>query len=695
MEKARIAAILIAFSLAVAACIEENMDLVNQPPQAELVNIRFINLAGDDRERQLVLEKTTISPPVAYAKSCETFKPPQDSVFYSVQLGDGTKEYPGADTVQTKRYMFRRNYTYTFVALPSADLQKPVGNVVILKTITSIPETSPYANIKFLNAYPDSTYKYSIRLGCPNGQNLGDNLSYTRVSFLKEVSPGSIIVSIVRRDPNAEEDKILLFRIDDLKPARQYAGIIYMRDDGSEGLLLFDEENYKLTDVDEAESIPDEFKISEIRCLNLSTQNITVSRLEPGGGKYELATNLEPDRISDYASVEACGSLSRDTILTEASATSTIAAVSLDVGEKYSVFAFDSETPGETTTIIAEPIRIYADSLIGRALIRVINMDPEYPGITVSLGARALESANAKFISGEKIAADLLYGSISQYVLLPEGPAPITIFSSASPATLVNCSYAEFEAGKQYIIAVKRENNEQKVALLEDQNDLYDYDVQYLQPGVFTQIVHAIPGVEKISIDVGSSGDDDGLLQGAEILYLESIATVLQEGAHSLALNGNSPYDFDADPNFRTLLVAAGDAQNYEYFEYQSLPKYPDLGEYNRRAINACREKQSVTIRVNSADETANVFSDAANLSYGAISSWEKITQINRIGLFYIDDSVEPNDEDDRILLQSSDVSFVERKNYTVIFAGASSLGYELSNGDNFKGYSAIYLQEF
>lgn len=86
-------ALILTLVFALSGCPEENDSLVNPPSQAETVNVRFINLAGDNQPRSLKMTEF-VTPDIAYAQSSETFNPPDDSTFAMVIKGGNEEYYP-------------------------------------------------------------------------------------------------------------------------------------------------------------------------------------------------------------------------------------------------------------------------------------------------------------------------------------------------------------------------------------------------------------------------------------------------------------------------------------------------------------------------------------------------------------------------------------------------------------------------
>src|SRR5690554_1455472 len=102
-------ALLLFVLFALSGCPDEDENLVNPPSQAETVNVRFINLAGDYETRSLRMTEL-VSAPVPYGQSTEVYNPPDDSTKAAV-LKDGREEYTPFNQIK-----FFRNLTYTFFA---------------------------------------------------------------------------------------------------------------------------------------------------------------------------------------------------------------------------------------------------------------------------------------------------------------------------------------------------------------------------------------------------------------------------------------------------------------------------------------------------------------------------------------------------------------------------------------------------
>jgi hypothetical protein len=85
-----------------SSCIDENQNLVNPPSNVETVNIRFINLGGDNYARNFVFNGTLPIENTNFAASSNSVHPPADSAFLSVSKS-GVTEFSKNQIVKFSR----------------------------------------------------------------------------------------------------------------------------------------------------------------------------------------------------------------------------------------------------------------------------------------------------------------------------------------------------------------------------------------------------------------------------------------------------------------------------------------------------------------------------------------------------------------------------------------------------------------
>lgn len=640
-------------------CSEENQSLVNPPPQTATVKVRFLNLAQDKKTRKLNFEDKAALDTIEYANYSTAINPPADSTYLYIQ-NQNIIEFK-----TSRRQRFIRNTNYTFIALPSpkSNSQKAVDTMIYFSTTPGLEELKNSSWLKFVNAYPDSTLFATLIQGCPSGTKLFSSLAYRAVGSNVEVQSGELKLSLITSPSNAILEGLYVVN---LVPNYQYTIILYENAEGNPALALIDELSYNSNELISLNKLPESDIQTKIRAINFSNEPVRVKKIQYGQDD-ELIENLPKDKIGSFIDVDACSSSSLDSIaIFTTNQMKSVASISLNVKEKYSIMTFDSASSIANLAVIAEPLRNPATS--SEAVVRVVNAVWNDANITVSMGARSIDNVTLGFKSGDVLASDLNYGSVSGDIAISPGVMPITIFSATQPAKLKFCTNANFEAGKNYLLIIyKTKLGEIKATLIND--DEANKSIDYLEKGVFVELVNLIPQNKNRFYSLVSMSP---LLNNDTLYNSFIIATVVKAGVHSVDFDGHS-YSFNADPNKRVVIIAAGDENNIEFLEFQSLPIEVASNSYVRKFINACKEHKYLSISENASSNYA-----AENLEYGAATSPITVTIAQKVSyLFYKTNDTKP-------FFQISDLILAFGKNYSVILGGNSS-----------KGYSVVVLQEY
>lgn len=663
------------------SCIDENENLVNPPSQAETIYIRLINYTSDGKSRVLRMEDGMETSETAAGSVSEAIHPPTDSSFISIIQG-GSQDYKTENRVR-----FARGITYTYFALPTPDgapVERAYDTLISLTTSTTIPDNSVFAYLKLFNAYPDSTVTFSLRMGCPNGSTIFSNVNYRKSSLMQSVRSGTVGMSLVMHELGTEVP-LGLFRFD-LDKRAQYAFIVARGQDGEPELRVLTQADYTTNAIAPAEFVTE--RTTLIRAVNFSDSPIDVAKLPD----EVIAQGLPSNNIGEYVEVSACGSQYQDSILatlSPSSATASLGRVSLEVLRRYTVLVFDTPEGTADNMMIFEPLDLEIDQG-DNALVRVIHASQEREGVTVSLGARPDMEQDLKFSSGEILANKIHYGNISEAVLLKPGPAPIAIFTSFEPRQLLFCAFTELEPGKRYfLVLTNNEAGEDKIALIEDDaEDLPSEQISFLEQGVFTEVVNAVSGVPKVSLSLDNS---KGIkqLENSELFFTESLATIVSEGENTIVVNGIQK-KFNVAKDKRALIIATGTGEETEILTFINAPLGADLFNLRRRFINASKDPNYLTVKLNSNDTA--VVPAASYIEYGSYSPPETVTLEQKASIFFIDAELDEqvrNDPDEDVrtsstVLRIDDISMPFGKNYSIIFTG---------DPDN--GYAAIIQQEF
>jgi hypothetical protein len=640
--------ILILFS----GCIQENPNLVNPPPFRESVTIKFLNLSSDKNPRTLEMNNTKSIPDAQFGVIPKAVNPPADSAQVSILKGNVV------DFKLFTKIKFSRATDYTLIALPSphgAARNRAVDTILMLSTMVQIPLVQ-MSWINVFNAFPDSTISYNVNIGCPSGQALANSITYRSQTSLIEIRSGSVPISLIRKSANGDS-LIHLYQIT-LKENRQYTLIILDNGSGSEELKMIDQFDTTAQALKTLPVIPE--RITRIRAINFTSSNVDVFKQF---GDY-IATSLHPDSISKYKSLTTCDSSSADVILSIKNGDTSRALVSLDVLENYTAMVFDSSA-NSTITIMTQPLHLNQNTT-GKAIIRIVNGDSRYSGISVSMGAKD-DTTYARFSSGLVFAKELLFGNISSPTIISPGITPITIFTSSEPSILLFATLANVEADKSYLLILSDDiNGGLKATFIEDAEE--NHPISLMQEGVFAEFVHALPGLDTLGFAVSP------VLSNAKLYFSGSLATVLPEGSNTAYFNGKD-ITFTATKNDRVLIVAAGDITNIEPIAFVSPSMGADRTKFYRRFINACKEAPFISVRLDS-DSGAVI---ASRIAYKTASTPEMVNQELKFSLFF-------KDSDKDVTLQRiEDIYLSFGKNYSIIFCGSKK----------YNGYSVINQQEF
>ncbi|TAL68368.1 MAG: DUF4397 domain-containing protein [Bacteroidetes bacterium] len=645
---------------AVFGCIEENPALLNPPQETSTMYIRFINLSNDKANLKLLMNSTTQSALTVYSECSDTLHPPADSVIASVATIDGAEKYKMKNKIK-----FIGNTFYSLISL------KPPGPPIITDstdTIISIGTISSFTNryntayVNVLNAYPDTNFRFSVVLGCPNGMPLVQNLGYRAISNALELPAGDNEAISVLTEKTGTAPVINLYSMQ-IKAGGQYTIIIYnLKNDSIPEIKLLDE--FKgldaLTKLETNRN-----NDAKVRTINFSSQQVTVKKSD--NPDKLVADDVPTYNITGYQSVIACNSQSSDTFtsLVNDNETSWTYA-SLEVQKNFTIAVFDSADSPAKLTLAIPPVRL-SEPLDGRAEVRVVNASVNFPGFALSLGARDKKGSSSGYIAGELISNALPYGQISTHQVLTSGLAPLSIYTTEDPSRLLFNTLVDFKPDKKYIIFIIDEPDSKekiKVSFVEE-NDTTN-QVNFLSEGVFTQVVHLIP--DAVTITVAAPP----VLNNAKIYFSGSFATIMNPGNATVSVSG-SQVNFSNDIIKRNLIIATGLSQNKELLLFQYMPLKIDKDNYKRRFINGCKEFPAVDVAMNC--DTCYV---ARNIAYGTVSTPDYVTLERNSSFLFI------NPADSSVIKRIDGLTLPFGKNVTFILGGNKQNGYTIVQQQEF-----------
>jgi len=671
MQKIRIysSALILTMIFALSGCPEENDSLVNPPSQAETVNIRFINLAGDNQSRSLRMTEYE-TPEVAYAQATETFNPPDDSTKATVLKG-GRDEYGPENQIK-----FFRKLTYTFFALPTAPGDSlhplPVDTLIGMNSSLTIPAVTNDAYVRLVNTYSDSNSTFSLVLGCAGGSTLAPGVRYRGYSSSEPVLSGENTFSVIY-NRNGISESLGLFRLD-MVPRGEYSFVVVKDQTGNPKVYALDELSPAASAFGPAQEVA--AKTTNIRTVNFSSKTFDVNL-----NSELIVSNPTKNHISKYTEYTACSGTSISSI-TAVNGNDTLSSMfsSLEVLRDYSLYLFDEGD--KIRQILAPPFKVFGEAE-GKSIIRVVNGNPDYEGITVAFGARKVES-DEDLRYGETIARNVKFGSTSSVGIFESGLSPITVFAATQPAKYITGVNYNLEKDKSYtMVLFKKDDGSPGFTIIEDKDE--NKQVVEAEAGVFVQVVNGVAGPESVRIGI------EPLISEAanELYYGLNLATVLPIGAAEISVNGKKK-SINIESGKRLLVVASGTTGDERILTYQYDPivKFDNL--YKIRFLNACTEINRITVsRFNLVDCPACPIL-ANNIAYDELSFLQDVNSEAKISLFvyYPEDYA-------NLYHRVDDLKLNFNKAYTVIFTGNSSLGNNDDSDNTNNGYSVVIIQEF
>ncbi len=646
----RIKSLILLVVILLTSCIDENPDLVNPKPQNETVRIRFMNFAADKEARILKMSPEKILGPVEFDNTSAAVTPPADSIIASITKNSIT-EYN-----LTKKIKFLRETFYSAFCLPSpknAIRNNAVDTLLYFSTSVGLGENTVNSYLKVFNGYPDSTVNFSITQGCPNGLTLAANVGYKQISSQVTVRAGSVPVSFMKNSSAGTE----ILGLYDLDLAKDYQYTIVISEDinGAPEFRLLNEMS---NEVSALYTVPQIFeKTAYVRTINFSTEALDIKKIPD----ELIETAAGANHIGYYKPVSACSSGFMDTIAAvNGTFVSSVQPLSLSVNDKYTFVTLDTKNKkAGQSYIIPKAAPDYSYNNL--ALIRVINANEDIEGATLSVGARA-DTSTKKYTLGEILATKVNYSKISELnnIYLGSSPKtlPITLFTSAQPGKLVLSTKTILEPGKSYLFVIYK-NSTDNPALYVTEETQENANITQLDNKQFLQFVNIVPGMNSISVNYSD------ILAEAAVDYPTGIATVSELGANSIVLNGY-PFGFDVTDDKRNILVATGDQNNIELINLPTPPLVDVMAYSQRRFINAAKDIELMTVRMDS--DTGTVIADAVN--YLSSSAFQKETKERNFSLFFF------NSISQELLFRLDEVNMIHSKSYSFVFGGSKTKGY-------------------
>jgi hypothetical protein len=614
-----------------------------------------------------------ISAVISYAQSTEAYHPPEDSVSATV-LKNGRSEYS-----PVKQLKFFRTLTYTFFALPTSpsDSLHPlaVDTLLGINTSLTIPNVTNDGYVRLVNAYADSSATFSLVKGCAGGQTLAPSLRYRGVSTSTPVLSGENTFSVIYNH-NGVSETLGLFRLDMVERGEYAFVVVKSPQTAQPTVYVLDEKATGADAFKMAEEV--EAKTTNIRTVNFSSKTFDIN-LDNG----IIAQSPKQNYIGKYEQATACSGTTIS-MLTATSGADTLSTMfaSLEVLKNYTLYSFDEGD--KIRQVLAPPFKIFGDRE-GKSLIRVVNGNPNYEGIIVSFGARKVnKDGKDELVSGESIARNVKFGTVSSVGVFASGLSPITIFTSTQPAKYITGINFDLKPNSSYtLVLYKKDDGSDGVTVIEDKQE--DTDVKVEEAGIFTQVVNGVAGPQSVNIGM------EPLISESfgKIYYSLSIATVLPVGQTTITVNGKSK-TVTLEKGKRLLVVANGTEGNEGLLTYQYDPIDKFDNRYRVRYLNACTEIDKITFSrydLVACPECPPLMSD---MDYGLMSPIQDVYSEVKISIF-----IYKPDDYTKLYHRVDDLKLNYNKAYIMIFTGNSSLGNNRDEDNTNNGYTVVQIQEY
>ena len=659
------------------SCIQENDELVYPPLIVETVQIRYFNLHKDEAPRTFILDKKPMGDNIPFNSASTPQFPPYDSATVQIMKGDF------ATYVSKLKFRFARQSNYVMVALPDYrilpdSVVKYEDTIVYIQTTILKPDDTNQCFIKFLNCNPDTNFTYSIKIGCPNGEDLFIDNSITSVSYLQStgiqaIYEGQRVISIIKNKKNidsgsADKEVVGIYELD-LKKLGQYALMMNKNDE-----LFFINELDANSPIIKLNAV--EARNAYIRVVNLSSDDVVVNSSLVG----DITSNLNSDFVDDYKDITTCEATTLDkiTLATNGNVTDTIF-MSFDIYKKYSIFAFDIENTIAGKIIGVPPIDDRMKPQSNKAIVRVVNGNITKSGITVSIGARGINNDDG-YESGITLAVNLLNGEYSEPIYINGGTIPLSVFASTQPTKYMFSAMLNIQNGKEYIITI---DANEKIAAVELNDE--KMPIQYGVAASFLQFVNVCNGNNTLEFTIPE------LIANGKLSASKMLATFVPVGNNSIQVAGKN-FDFNATKNERTLLVATSNPNDPTLFAIQNQNMGADNSSFRFRFINASDNTSILQVNEMTSDTTYNLMN--RDIAYQTSSEINRNNKDRKYSFSFMNQQTGEilcNDCDnkntkpkDKIL--AKDILMTLNKNYSIIFYG--------NNNKNI-GYGIFIVQEY
>lgn len=640
----------LAVLLVTNGCEQENWNLVSPTTTGDSIYVRFINFSGDGVARTMSLDGTVLTQSTAFGTSSASVVAPADSAFVSIKTAAGD-EYK-----KTTRTKFSKNSYETIIAVPGPSgftQVKALDTIVQLSTLKSQATRTGYGNVRFLVAVNTVTVPYSLRIGCPNGNQLGSTTTFKQSTSYEPVPSGTLVVSLMKQD-----SLVGVFSVN--VGEKMFYTLIAAKENNQIVLKVLDESDKSANALTNATFIPNTQRTSFFRVVNFSRNSVDSVTSSSG---TMLTSALTGKAVDKYVELTACQTGIPDRLQVYSGSSGDTVSTSIGVLSKYTVVTYDKGAAPASGIALVPPIprAISKDSVY----VRVVNATQSGLNIRARLGART--DANNNFQNGEIVAQATTFGKVSNINSITAGYAPLTIFSSDAPEKLLGVYHTTLQAGKEYLFIVGTLPNGSGIEVNMIEQSTENTTMLPLPQGTFMQVVHA--RADKAAFDVSLTP----VISKATIGFGASLATVVPQGTVTLK-SGSLQHTYSTDSNNRLTVVLNGTQSTPTDIELNTPSMRPANDTARSRYLNAVDGIGRVRFTIDSVKDlgTGNLYMD--NVEYGIVSQTRSELLPKRINL------VVGNPATLEELYRSDfSVSFSKGKAYTVIFCGdAASKNYML-----------------
>jgi hypothetical protein len=424
------------------------------------------------------------------------------------------------------RFSPRTSYnTVIAIGSPTANVQDTLITITTPRTPEARANNAFTLRVVNAYSYPDAPQiTFSMRLGCPSGQSIVQNLATRSLSNPTQLLPeNTVTLSLIASQANRSEVSIGTFTF--APKALGYYTAIICRDPTANDTILIPA---RLAIVDETSLGTGFLPVTRETEQRAFVQFINLSR-SPGTGSTNgkpQSMPLSPEQRSIFATVTTCSSTNADVVAFG----NAVESIALSSNNRYAMIATDSANGQNLTAIpLYDSTNTPAQAT---ARLRLVNLAwddvPERRLLSVVTGAR---SANGVYSPETVLRSGLRYGEVSDVVNLAAGPLPLMVFSGELPQRLLQTGIENsLVGGKNYLLVVTRVGTAMKLYMIDEAQT---GSLSAMNAGALVRAVNAYAGDGSLTCSVGSP------LQNASVAFGQTLTTVVPTG--NVAISTTNP----------------------------------------------------------------------------------------------------------------------------------------------------------